>query len=96
MLQNPKYNPLPTNRLEAGPRELPITPTDIRQLAHAHGEVVAENVRIMVQEQKIQGGVDPNAVQAAFPEGPQGRLDENELLRMITSFAIWSETTPLH
>ncbi len=94
MLQNHRYKPLPTNRLEAGPRELPITPTDIRQLAQVHGEIVAENVRIMVQEQKIRGGVDPNAVRAAFPEGPEGRMDENELMNMVASFAVWSETMP--
>ncbi len=84
-----RYEPLPLNRRKFGPREIPITPNDIRALHQVYGEEVAENVRIAVQQIRQNGGVDPNVRDAIYPNDIDGHYDEPELLRTVSNFAIW-------
>lgn len=84
-----RYYPLPENRGEIAANLLPICQTDIRHLAQVYGEDVAENIRIVAQEVRRRGGINPQAVELIVPEGKDGPLDERQLFRTAGNLATW-------
>jgi len=84
-----RYEPLPLERQDFRSNEIPVTPDDIQDLYQAHGEEVAENVRIAVQQIRSNGGINPNGRNLIYPQGVEKDCVEPELLRIVSNFALW-------
>lgn len=69
--------------------QLPIGRVEINHLAQIYGEEIAENVRLVAQEARRQGGINPTGVELILPEGPNGNLCEHELFRIVGNLATW-------
>ncbi len=84
-----RYEPLPLERQGFRSNEIPVTPNDIRALHQVHGEEIAENVRIAVQQIRSNGGVNPNSRDVIYPKGVDKTCEEPELIRVVSNFALW-------
>lgn len=86
-----RLQPIPDTRAEFRRNELPVSQGDIKHLAETYGEHIAESSRFYVQVIRLQGGINPKAIECVFPEGRDGTMDEDQLFRILVNVAMWNE-----
>jgi len=70
--------------------QLPIKKRHINSIAQVHGLDTALEVAMMQKIYNSEGGVNPNAVEAVFPDGSSGDIDEAQLFKCLGNFRAWS------